>query len=279
VATGTGGTAGGGGVAAGGSGGGTGGGGTGGSALGGSGGGGGLVGGGTAADCGNGATESGEDCDDGNLTPDDGCTGCLVDAGYTCSGQPSLCQPIAAQEITLGPALGIPIPDGQNHYDGTLATMACVPVAVPDLGFHSIQRVELTVAVAHPYVGDLIVKLQSPQATVTTVLSRPGVSEPADSYYSTNGDSSELVASHPVHFRDDAVDDAETMGNTINGNAAVCRDDQRCDYVPNSGAGIGTGLADFVGQNPVGTWQVCFGDGYEDDTGTLDAVILSVLSW
>ena len=39
--------------------------------------------------CGDGVIDSGEDCDDGNTAPGDGCSGaCAVDNGYSCSGTP-----------------------------------------------------------------------------------------------------------------------------------------------------------------------------------------------
>ena len=36
--------------------------------------------------CGNGIINAGEVCDDGNQISGDGCTNCLIDAGYYCSG-------------------------------------------------------------------------------------------------------------------------------------------------------------------------------------------------
>lgn len=45
-----------------------------------------------AAVCGNGLIELGEGCDDGNVVSADGCAfNCVVESGYTCSGQPSVC--------------------------------------------------------------------------------------------------------------------------------------------------------------------------------------------
>jgi cysteine-rich repeat protein len=47
--------------------------------------------------CGDGVLQDGsglgmaEECDDSNSVADDGCTGCAVDLGYSCSGQPSSC--------------------------------------------------------------------------------------------------------------------------------------------------------------------------------------------
>lgn len=46
------------------------------------------------ASCGNGVVESGEQCDDGNGVFADGCSECVVDVGFTCGGQPSICTPI-----------------------------------------------------------------------------------------------------------------------------------------------------------------------------------------
>jgi cysteine-rich repeat protein len=48
--------------------------------------------GGAMAVCGNGEVEPGEECDDQNTTAKAGCdTFCLIEAGYVCSGQPSVC--------------------------------------------------------------------------------------------------------------------------------------------------------------------------------------------
>lgn len=42
--------------------------------------------------CGNGIRDEREQCDDGNVTPGDGCSAsCSVEPGYTCTGQPSVC--------------------------------------------------------------------------------------------------------------------------------------------------------------------------------------------
>lgn len=41
--------------------------------------------------CGNAIVESGEDCDDGNKTPSDGCSSCRIDPGYSCPTQGVAC--------------------------------------------------------------------------------------------------------------------------------------------------------------------------------------------
>jgi cysteine-rich repeat protein len=43
------------------------------------------------ANCGNGEIHTSEDCDDGNGAGGDGCTGCTVDEGFDCTGEPSVC--------------------------------------------------------------------------------------------------------------------------------------------------------------------------------------------
>lgn len=42
--------------------------------------------------CGNGKLEGAEKCDDGNAAAGDGCLGCQIDPGFTCTGTPSVCQ-------------------------------------------------------------------------------------------------------------------------------------------------------------------------------------------
>ncbi|MBI4957596.1 MAG: hypothetical protein HY908_36660, partial [Myxococcales bacterium] len=177
--------------------------------------------------------------------------------------------------------LGLTVNDSANHYDGSLATMDCVTVPVPDLGHHVVQAVEVEIAVAHPYVGDLIMKVVSPNTTaVLTVFNRPGVAEASDDYNeSPNGDDSDLVTGYPIRFRDGAPASAEDMGKDIGGSAVVCRDDTRCDCHPSPGTGPGTAFADFRGLEAVGDWRVCFADGDDIDEGTVDRVTLSVLAW
>ncbi|NVJ05811.1 EGF domain-containing protein [Myxococcus sp. AM001] len=53
--------------------------------------------------CGNGELNAGEQCDDGNVAPGDGCgASCQVEPGYTCSGVPSVCTDV--DECTNGTA-------------------------------------------------------------------------------------------------------------------------------------------------------------------------------
>jgi cysteine-rich repeat protein len=247
-------------------------------ATGGAGGGMGGVGG-SPPGCGDGVIAGQESCDDGNATANDGCSQCNVDPGYDCTGEPSTCTLTMAQRVTVGPNLGLAITDQSLFYNGTTSTMMCVNVFIPDNGHPSVQSVELDVLITHPWVGDLVIKLVSPQNTISTMLSRPGYTEVTDTYDAVDGDGSDLSSNNPITFRDGENDDAETMGNSLNNNQVVCRDDNRCDYAPNSGAAIGNGLADFDGEDPVGNWRVCVGDAAVGDVGTLNGATLTVLSW
>ncbi|PKN23501.1 MAG: hypothetical protein CVU65_14005 [Deltaproteobacteria bacterium HGW-Deltaproteobacteria-22] len=53
--------------------------------------------------CPNGLVETPEACDDGNATPDDGCSpSCVIDEGYACAGGPSVCTPVCGDGLILG---------------------------------------------------------------------------------------------------------------------------------------------------------------------------------
>ena len=52
-------------------------------------------------DCGDGILVGAEQCDDGNLTSADGCSAlCAIEAGYSCTGQPSVCASLATATPT-----------------------------------------------------------------------------------------------------------------------------------------------------------------------------------
>ena len=52
--------------------------------------------------CGNGAVEAPEACDDSNTANGDGCSStCTIEAGWTCTGSPSVCTPIPTQTRSI----------------------------------------------------------------------------------------------------------------------------------------------------------------------------------
>ncbi len=55
------------------------------------------------SECGNGQLEVGEDCDDGNAMPGDGCDLCAVETGWDCTAaSPSVCTPTCGDGVILG---------------------------------------------------------------------------------------------------------------------------------------------------------------------------------
>jgi cysteine-rich repeat protein len=61
------------------------------------------------SNCGNGIIDNGETCDDGNRDNDDGCNqGCQIEAGYVCSGVPSVCTALPTATPTFAPPTATP---------------------------------------------------------------------------------------------------------------------------------------------------------------------------
>jgi hypothetical protein len=166
-----------------------------------------------------------------------------------------------------------------NAYNGSLASMGCIDVLIGETPYTSIRRVELEIALVSIFIGDVVIKVVHPSDQITTVLSRPRYNEPADDGAGSAGDSSNFARSAPIRFRNDAPNDAEQMGSNLYDWENVCKDDGRCDFRPNPGAGPGTDLDDFNGLDPEGTWRVCAGDSAGSSHVWIDAVKLSVLAW
>ena len=172
---------------------------------------------------------------------------------------------------SAGPGLDAEIPD--EGYDGSLASMVCVPLTFQS---GSISSLEVTMGIDHPWVGDLVLKIASPIGTVTTLMSRPGLDEPEDSAYEPNGIQAMISSSARVEFRDDSQVSAENMAMGLGPTDVVCQSDGRCDFFTAPGAGPGTALSDFLGEDAAGQWQVCAGDGDDNDKGTVDFVSLLI---
>jgi len=232
--------------------------------------------GGAPPTCGDGAVDVGEGCDPAAVVTA-GCVSCQITAGFSCDGAPSVCA--AIEPIVIGEPFDLPITDLFDHYDGTIASMDCHDLTMPDAGFTAIQWVTLQVAVDHGYAGDLVIKLVPPAGTpVATVLSRAAVMEAADDYFDMAAEGSDLSSDYPITFDDTAAVDAELLGSTIEG-GIICFNDNVCTVKSNPGAAGGLGLADLVGLNPVGIWRVCFADADDDTAGTAKGARVTVLAW
>jgi fibro-slime domain-containing protein len=89
--------------------------------------------------CGDAHQDPGEQCDDGNPTPNDGCTGCVVDPGFTCPTPGAACTRIAfCGDGKLNLDLGEECDDGATpptSGDGCSALCKLEPnFACPDIG-------------------------------------------------------------------------------------------------------------------------------------------------
>lgn len=189
-------------------------------------------------------------------------------------GDPDACDDLAQTEVLSAPKLYMPIPD--DAYDGTLDSMYCHAFTVAADGIDRIADVRLRLAIAHPFVGDLVIKVQVPDQRVLNVMTRPGFVEPLDNGWGGPGDSSSLVGVQPVEFADDAPFSAEYMGAKIGLGQPVCIADDECAFMPSPGKGPGVDFASFAGADGTGTWRVCVGDARKGAAGSVNAITLTI---
>ncbi len=187
--------------------------------------------------------------------------------------------PTDPAKLASGEPTGTYTPDGtctaipDDAYDGSLASMACLTVPGVDL---LVTDVNVDLSLNHTWIGDLTIKVVSPQGTVVTLQSRADFAEPADDGTGCCGDSSDLIETSPFTFDDDATDSAEAMGTTIGGTEFACQDDAICDYFPFPDTGPGVNLADFNDERGNGDWLVCVGDSATGDTGDVCLAALTL---
>jgi subtilisin-like proprotein convertase family protein len=184
-------------------------------------------------------------------------------------------QPAAAERLTgLDSNTVVSIPD--DGYNGTLASMAASVIdtgtAVP--AGHVVTSVRVYVGIDHTWVGDLTIKLRSPEGTILTLMSRPrgDLADPGgDDGSTTGGDSSDLTSVFPLSFSDSYNDSPETVGTALTSTGVACRDDDRCDFhAEPDGAGGPIGFNEaFAGQQASGVWTLYVGDSVSADTGQL----------
>ena len=255
-----------------------------------------------AKTCGNGRLDPSEACDDGNEAADDGCAACVVEPGFSCRGEPSACTTTCGdgtrggreecdddntddgdgcdasclfettRRVARGPALALEVPD--DAYDGSLDSMTCVELDVRPFPLDTLTRLEVELALRHPWVADLVIKLVGPGGRpVVTLMSRPSIDEPADDGTRMNGNEANLDSAAPIRFVDGAVVSAEDMGDGL-GNRTVCASDGVCVFAPDPGAATPGALSSFVGGPASGGWRLCVADAAGEDIGVIDAVTL-----
>lgn len=82
-----------------------------------------------ATRCGDGQVQGREQCDDGNALIMDGCTGCMIEAGFACTGAPSRCTQGGSELPFVGCGNGMPDAgeqcDDQNAVTGDGCSSYC----------------------------------------------------------------------------------------------------------------------------------------------------------
>lgn len=159
-----------------------------------------------------------------------------------------------------------------DAYDGSIGSMTCLTVPGP---VGAIEDLNVEMSFSHTWVGDLTIKLVSPSAEVLTLMSRPGLAEPADDGTSCCGSGNDMTGA-TITFDDSSVNSAESFGSV---GSPICSVAGPCDYFPAPDTGPGTNLAQYIGQEGAGSWQVCIGDGAGADVGELcTANLVAVVS-
>ena len=198
----------------------------------------------------------GEACDDGNEVEDDGCT--------------SECEKIGGTVTVYADDEALMVPD--NAYNGSLQSMGCHEFEVADDGLETLVDVEVNVALEATWVGDLVIKLESPQGSVLGLLSRPGLDEQADHGFGVSLNGANIEPDTPLHFHDGGTHDAEALGDGLSIDDVVCKDDLKCDYWPNPDTIEGlASFGGFKGEAIAGLWRLCVGDSSAGDPTTLVA--------
>lgn len=177
---------------------------------------------------------------------------------------------MAQQTFIFSSNQAVTIPD--NGYNGTLGSMAGsgVTASVPA---GTVTNIEVDLSMTHTWIGDLVIKLQSPSGTVLGIMSRPGLAESADDGTGCCGFSSNLDGA-VITFSDAGVTDAESMGAGLLSTQFVCTNDGFCSYFPNPGS-VATPPSTFTElftEAMNGTWTLYVGDAAGGDIG-------SILSW
>ena len=207
-----------------------------------------------------------EICDDGDTDDTNTCSN-SCEWGGICDG--ATCHAATVVNELASPQ---PIPDGT--YDGTLASMGCVPLEVTGAAGAPSTLTDVWVALnmSHTYIGELVIKLVSPAGTVVTLMSHPGALEATDDGAAILGPNGDLVFEKQLVFRDGAATSAEDMDS---GNSQ-CGTEMSCAFAPNAGAATPGTLASLAGQDPLGIWQLCGGDSATFDSGLITRVALSL---
>lgn len=148
-----------------------------------------------------------------------------------------------------GPPVSIP----DNSAEGIV-----VPITVEAPGM-LVGGVTVDLDLTHPWVGDLVVTLQSPGGVLVTLLDRAGI--PSVGFPGPFGCGGQDIG---ATFDDSAILDAETMCSTT----AI--------PVISGQVGPGSPLSAMAGDSADGVWLLTVSDRSAYDAGTLNSVCLQI---
>ncbi len=174
---------------------------------------------------------------------------------------------------TAGSDLNLAIPDDGYAGDVTVsseAATASVAVQFVEPNPQIVKVHVVTTGITHSRVGDLVIKLMSPEGTMVTLMNRPGVGSSADDGTAAGGAAGMFDSAARIDFADDNATSAEMIGDGLIflQTVGVHSGDA---YRPDNDGAAGEGLlAAFNGENPNGLWKLFVGDGEVFETGALD---------
>lgn len=157
-----------------------------------------------------------------------------------------------------------------DAYDGTLGSMVSSGVAVSGVTGTYVVDITVDVSINHTWPGDLVLKLESPDGDILTLMSRPGLAETADDGTGCCGESFDWTG-EVLTFADWGEGDAELL---LSGDG-LASDSVR---FPNPGitAYPTQDFASLMGGTMNGTWTLYVGDGVGGDEGTFNSWSITI---
>ncbi len=176
----------------------------------------------------------------------------------------------AADPYAASPGIGIPDDGYVGGFGGvgqacsTINTTSPAPVSATVLGVFT------GVALSHTWVGDLTMKLRSPNNTTLTILNRPGSNAPDDGSGAVGNNANwnnTLIA-----FGDGFGPEAETMGTGLATDQVICTANGVCahDPSPDTATQPPSAFSAYNGSSALGNWTLCMGDSALGDVGILN---------
>ena len=173
-----------------------------------------------------------------------------------------------------------------DAYNGSFTSMNSDFIEASSIpASHVVTNITVEVDIDHTWLGDLTIKLQSPEGTILALAERPQGDQlnPAgdNGDNSVTTDSSNLSSLFSLAFNDAYAHDPEDMGLGIPDAQTACQHDLRCQFFPNPDQALVAGnsvenFAAFDGELASGDWTLGIGDSDTGDTGTFASWTITI---